>query len=75
MRVSYHWLREGRLEVFDGLRTALTHPVRFGEEIELTCIVAVPDGPCGSWQLVFDVVAEGDRWFGVDEIATVTLLA
>lgn len=76
VRVSYHWSLDGEMVNFDGLRTVLTHPVPPGGAIELTAIVQVPeDARCvdGSNQLVFDVVADGDRWFGCETSVPVTV--
>jgi len=76
VRLSYHWMRDGETVVFDGLRTALTHPVRAGGYIELTAQVWAPDDPesvARTSHLVFDIVAEGDRWFGMDTAIAVEI--
>jgi hypothetical protein len=78
VRLSYHWIRDGETVVFDGLRTVLTHPVRAGGDIELTAQVLAPDdleSVGRSSHLVFDIVAEGDRWFGTNETIEVEVLA
>jgi hypothetical protein len=74
MRVSYHWRQHGQARVFDGLRTPLPHPVRPGGDTTVTCTVRAPEGgDLGSWSLVFDVVAEGDRWFGAEATVEVDI--
>ena len=78
IRLSYHWVRDGQTVIFDGLRTALTHPVSAGGDTELTAQVLALDDPEStgrSTQLVFDIVAVGDRRFGTDAAVTVQISA
>ena len=64
VRVSYHWFVDGGLDVMDGHRTLLPHPLRPGERTVLTCVVEAPEARPGTRRTVgFDVLAEHDRWF------------
>ncbi len=74
IRVSYHWRRGDTTVIADGIRTPLPHPVRPGGDVALTCLVEVP-AQTGAHDLVFDLVAEGDRWFGLDVVAPVDVTA
>jgi SAM-dependent methyltransferase len=63
VRASYHWLRpDGRVEVFDGVRTALPRPVGPGDSCRLLVTVRAPATP-GRYVLAIDLVKEGVTWF------------
>jgi hypothetical protein len=64
IKISYHWRRDGVDIVTDGERTALPHPLRPGDSANLDMLVECPP-VAGAMELVPDVVAEGDRWFGL----------
>jgi hypothetical protein len=64
--VSYHILRSDRSTmIFDGLRAPVARALRSGEAVELVVPVAVPGEP-GRYVLVFDLVHERYRWFGLE---------
>ena len=60
--VSYHWLRDGRLIVWDGVRTALPRDLRAGSRAALSAHVTTPDEP-GSYVLQLTLVHELVTWF------------
>lgn len=66
VRLAYHWELDGVTVVFDGRRTLLPHLVRGGTTADLDVLVEAPT-EAGTYDLVLDVVADGDRWFGVDQ--------
>ncbi len=71
VQVSYHWLdRLGNPIVWDGLRSALPHPVVPGASLELELDVLAPRPP-GSYRLAFDLVEEHRFWFS--EVGCATL--
>ncbi len=62
IHLSYHWLDErGNPIVWDGLRTALPHPVAPGETVELEVAVRLPLPP-GRYRFALDLVDEGRFW-------------
>jgi hypothetical protein len=63
--VSYHWLRNGRIVVFDGLRTAMPRELLPGDQREIQMAVAPPPRP-GRYLLRVSLVQEGVRWFDRD---------
>jgi hypothetical protein len=64
--LSYHWkLADGTLVTFGGIRTTFPARVAQQERVLMDMMVQAPDAP-GRYRLVFDVVHEGVRWFGVD---------
>ena len=65
VRFSYQWRNSAGQRVVEGIRTMFPHAVRPGESVEVECLVQVPLDVAGM-VLVFDVLAECDRWFGVD---------
>jgi hypothetical protein len=60
--VSYHWLRDGRLVVWDGERTALPRDLRAGSGATLAARVTTPHEP-GSYVLQVTLVQELVTWF------------
>lgn len=63
VRLSYHWLKEGDLVLWDGYRTELPSRVLPGEKLEILVNVKTPSEP-GRHSLVIDPVKEGVTWFG-----------
>jgi hypothetical protein len=62
IRASYHWLDDrGNAIVWDGLRTALPHPVAPGETLELELPVRMPFPP-GRYRFALDLVDESRFW-------------
>lgn len=63
IQVAYHWLDPlGNPIVWDGIRTALPHPVAPGETLELDLAVLAPRPP-GPYRLAFDLIEEHRFWF------------
>lgn len=62
VRLSYHWLKEGDLVLWDGYRTELPSEVLPGEKLEILVNVKTPSEP-GRHSLVIDPVKEGVTWF------------
>lgn len=60
--VSYHWLRDGRLVVWDGERTALPRDLRAGSRATLAARVTTPREP-GAYVLQLTLVHELVTWF------------
>jgi hypothetical protein len=60
--VSYHWLRDGRLSVWDGERTPLPHDLRAGSPAALSVRVSTPTEP-GAYVLTLTLVHENVAWF------------
>ena len=60
--VSYHWLRDDRLIVWDGERTVLPHDLRAGTRAALAARVTTPAEP-GSYVLQLTLVHELVTWF------------
>jgi hypothetical protein len=60
--VSYHWYRDDRLVVWDGIRTAFQRDVRPGSRAALSMRVATPNEP-GSYVLMVTLVHELVAWF------------
>jgi hypothetical protein len=64
VRLSYRWWTEsGALLLEDSLRTDLPHRVEPGHEVRLRAQVHTPRQP-GRYVLEWDLVREGDAWFG-----------
>jgi uncharacterized membrane protein len=64
VRLSYRWLMEGKpLLTVLSLRTDLPHRVEPGHEAWLGARLLTPSQP-GEYTLEWDVVREGDAWFG-----------
>ncbi|MEX2229388.1 MAG: S8 family serine peptidase, partial [Dehalococcoidia bacterium] len=61
MRLSYHWLKDGSLVVWDGLRAALAADVAPGATVTLSLPVLPPE-PAGTYTLRLDLVHEGIAW-------------
>jgi hypothetical protein len=61
--IGYHWLDEfGNAVVWDGLWTALPHPLAPGERADAVANLRGPIPP-GRYRLVFDLVADDRAWF------------
>ncbi len=56
--------RSGRTRIWDGARTPLGRPVPPGERIALSGRFQAPEEP-GEYQVEWDVVSEGECWFGL----------
>jgi len=64
VRLSYRWWTEGgALLLEDSLRTNLPFRVEPGYEVRLRAWIHTPRQP-GSYTLEWDLVREGDAWFG-----------
>jgi hypothetical protein len=64
VRVSYRWWTPaGALVLEDALRTDLPHRVEPGHTVRLRARVVTPREP-GRYVLEWDLVREGDAWFG-----------
>ncbi|MGZ8688642.1 MAG: hypothetical protein ACXWZP_09465 [Gaiellaceae bacterium] len=78
VQVAYHWLDPlGNPIVWDGIRTALPHPVAPGETVELDLPVLAPRPP-GRYRLAFDLIEEHRFWFaeiGCEPLETPTEVA
>lgn len=61
MRLSYHWLRDGAVVVWDGLRGLLQADVAPGGSVTLALPVLPPD-QAGTYTLRLDLVHEGVAW-------------
>jgi hypothetical protein len=68
--ISYHWLRDDRLVVWDGLRTPFPRDLRPGGRATLSARVATPNEP-GSYVLMMTLVHEQVTWFEHKGAATV----
>jgi hypothetical protein len=79
VRVSYHWMNpDGRIVVFDGLRTELPNDLEPGRELVVRMSVLAPPEP-GTYTLVLDLVREHVTWFAQEgrsalRISPVTVL-
>jgi hypothetical protein len=60
--VSYHWLRDEQLVVWDGKRTSLPRDLRAGSRTALSVHVMTPSEP-GSYVLMMTLVHELVAWF------------
>jgi hypothetical protein len=60
--VSYHWLRDAQLVVWDGERTGFPRDLRAGSSAPLSVQVATPTEP-GSYVLTLTLVHENVTWF------------
>jgi hypothetical protein len=61
--IGYHWLDEfGNAVVWDGLWTALPHPLAPGERADGHANIRGPIPP-GRYRIVFDMVADDRAWF------------
>lgn len=63
LRVGNHWARDGKTVVHDDGRSALPSRLESGSTATTYLSVTAPSAP-GSYELIFDVVQEGSRWFG-----------
>ncbi len=63
INLSYHWIdQNGKIIVFDGLRTALPHDLMPNEEVTLNVVVATQPQR-GEFFIEFDLVQELVAWF------------
>lgn len=63
IRLAYHWLdKDGKVVIWDGIRTPLPHDVKPGAEITLNATIKSADKP-GDYILEFDMVQERVAWF------------
>ena len=63
VNLSYHWMdRNGRVVVFEGLRTALPSDVPPGDSVKLKASIEAP-GREGRYTLEITLVQEGVAWF------------
>ena len=65
VRLSYHWLDAQGQQVLSvpSVRTDLPHRLGPGDSVRLRAALLVPSEP-GTYTLVWDVLREGDAWFG-----------
>jgi hypothetical protein len=64
VRLSYRWWTTGgSLLLVDPMRTDLPHRVEPGHEVSMRAWVRTPTEP-GRYILEWDMVREGDAWFG-----------
>jgi len=68
--VSYHWFRDDRLVVWDGVRTPFARDLRPGSRAAQSVRVATPNEP-GSYVLVVTLVHELVTWFEQKGAATI----
>ncbi len=62
--LAYHWFdMEGKVVVWDGIRTRLRGDLAPGKSMTLQATVRAPDRP-GRYRLQFDMVQELVAWFG-----------
>jgi subtilisin family serine protease len=61
MRLSYHWLKDGAVVVWDGLRGVLPADVAPGATVTLSLSVLPPE-QAGTYTLRLDLVHEGIAW-------------
>ncbi|HEU5288848.1 MAG TPA: hypothetical protein VFV20_10625, partial [Candidatus Limnocylindria bacterium] len=69
VRLSYHWMRNGQLALWDGARAALAKDVLPGETVIVELPVIPPEG-LSAHTLRLDLVKEGVRWFSDEGVAT-----
>jgi hypothetical protein len=63
VRVAYHWLdSDGRVVIWDGLRTRLTEDVVPNAAIDLSVAIEAPAVP-GEYELALELVRENVAWF------------
>lgn len=74
VRLSYHWLADGRIAVWDGLRAPLTADLAPGASATLALPVMAPETP-GAYTLRLDLVEEGVGWFSARGFEPRDLLA
>jgi hypothetical protein len=68
--IAYHWLRDGRLAVWDGERTGLPRDLRAGSRAAVSARLATPTEP-GVYMLILTLVHEHVTWFEHRGAATV----
>jgi hypothetical protein len=68
--LSYHWLKDGKVVDWDGMRTAIELDVftSFSQDVW----VRSPKEP-GNYEIQFDIVLEGKDWFGLEEKTPVVI--
>jgi subtilisin family serine protease len=74
MRLSYHWLRDGTVVVWDGLRGLLPADVAPGASVTLALPVLPPD-QAGTYTLRLDLVHEGVAWLADLGVAVTDITA
>jgi hypothetical protein len=62
VRVSYHWLKDGKVVLWDGIRNKLPCDVLPGGTIEIDMNIEALDDE-GNYTLIVDLVKEGITWF------------
>ena len=60
--VSYHWVKDGQVVVWDGLRTTFPIDMANGQMVNLIASLMAPAIP-GTYTLYWDVVHENVTWF------------
>jgi uncharacterized membrane protein len=64
VRLAYRWwTSDGTLLAVDALRTDLPHQVKPGQQVRMRAWLLTPAEP-GKYTLEWDLVREGDAWFG-----------
>ena len=62
VRVSYHWLKDGKVVLWDGIRNKLPYDVVPGSTIKMDMNIEAPHEE-GNYTLIIDLVKEGITWF------------
>jgi uncharacterized membrane protein len=60
--VSYHWLKDNEVVLWDGIRTKLPCDMLPGDTIKMDMNIGAPDEE-GNYILIIDLVKEGITWF------------
>ena len=62
--VSYHWLQDGEVLLWEGIRTKLPCDMLPGDTIKMDMNLGAPDEE-GNYTLIIDLVKDGITWFGM----------
>jgi hypothetical protein len=60
--VSYHWLKDGKVLMWDSIRNKLPCDMLPGDTIKMDMNIGAPDEE-GNYTLIIDLVKEGITWF------------
>lgn len=60
--VSYHWLKDGKVVLWDGIRNKLPCDMLPGDTIKMDMNIGAPEEE-GHYSLIIDLVKEGITWF------------
>ena len=64
--VACHWYKEGKIYNWDGLRTMFEVDLHGNSEYIQDIELAIP-AETGTYELIPDIVIEGERWFGLNK--------